>query len=386
MDACGAACKQTRAKEFLLPAHPYSAPLTQAKSGNCSHMYMKQLAEAVALMEDGLRRASDGCTRSELINRCFLSSLYEAQLASHSAVSTADAAGRLNSEPGTVGGDTVIQAMRNLERATGLAAHLCEYEVLTYCAIGLAELQISRRDLAAASATFDSCVASCVAIVDAPLRASLLQRLLPKSMEVCNMQGRTADSFARLQLLNSVLALNGRSVAEECPICGEALTQERACLALGCGHSFHRDCCDCWLGRKMFMCGTFRAECPVCTQVDWSLQPTPAAARALEEFKVACGDVGSASGSNGGPAGRDIPTESGAAFSGGNSRSTSSGSGSTLQASGRAGSADSSRVESESSSSCSGSSSSGSGCSDESDGEGEHDGEDCAESEMRWKH
>jgi hypothetical protein len=78
--------------------------------------------------------------------------------------------------------------MHNLERATSLASLLGEYEVLTYCAIALAELQISRRDLEAASATFDGCVTSCAAITDAPLRASLLQRLLPKSMEVCNMQ------------------------------------------------------------------------------------------------------------------------------------------------------------------------------------------------------
>lgn len=78
--------------------------------------------------------------------------------------------------------------MRNLERATLLAANLHEFEVLTFCAISLADLQISRRDLAAAGATFDSCVRVCATIAQSPLRTSLMQRLLPKSMEVCNMQ------------------------------------------------------------------------------------------------------------------------------------------------------------------------------------------------------
>ncbi|GIL81026.1 hypothetical protein Vretimale_9266 [Volvox reticuliferus] len=346
---------------------------------------MQPLAEAVVLIEDGLRRASNGCLRSELINRCFLASLYEAQLAARSGLFAPCSAGKFGSPiPGQeLCNDTLPKAMCNLERATALAAQLREYEVLTYCAIGLAELQISCRDLAAASATFDGCVASCTAIADVPLRASLLQRLLPKSMEVCNMQGRTADSFVRLRLLNTVLALNGRCVTEECSICGKALSGDRACLALGCGHSFHRDCCDSWLGRKMFICGTFRAECPVCTQVDWSLKPTPAALLALEEFKVACASC-NASGSSGGPGAYGLNRGDNAiGDAGSSSGSSSSGSSSSSERGSNSDSTVKERCTKNRGSYIKSEGSSCSGSSDGSDGGNDEGAEDCADSKIR---
>ncbi len=38
-----------------------------------------------------------------------------------------------------------------------------------------------------------------------------------------------------------------------------------------------RSCCDRWLGHKMLVAGRFRAECPVCKQVDAGFKPTPTA-------------------------------------------------------------------------------------------------------------
>lgn len=65
----------------------------------------------------------------------------------------------------------------------------------------------------------------------------------PRSHPPCasrSAQGRTAESFQRWRLLNGVLAESGRAVPEECPICAEPFSPERACVALSCGHSFHR--------------------------------------------------------------------------------------------------------------------------------------------------
>ncbi|EFJ45102.1 hypothetical protein VOLCADRAFT_106119 [Volvox carteri f. nagariensis] len=359
-------------------------PYTHSKDGFRQYIFRQDRFHCILLTKyvKKMCRALSKATRHDYNETD--ARLYEAQLAACSNPSTTGFTGKAglvesDREPCS---DTVLKAICNLERATSLAAQLREYEVLTYCAIGLAELQISRRDLAAASATFDGCVTSCAAIADAPLRASLLQRVLPKSMEVCNMQGRTADSFTRLRLLNTVLSLDGRSVTEECPICGEAFTGSRACLAFGCGHSFHRDCCDGWLGRKMFTCGSFRAECPVCAQVDWSLKPTPAATRALEEYRQACGGTGSTSGSNGGCHGRGFIGDNGTAAGAGSTSSDRSGnSSSSTGSSGSSMMPDrytlsaGSDVESESSS-CSGSP-------DGSDWESEDEDEDCAESNMR---
>lgn len=53
-------------------------------------------------------------------------------------------------------------------------------------------------------------------------------------------QGLTFEAFARFRALNSLLAAAGRSVPEECPICTEEFTPNRACVSLCCGHSFHK--------------------------------------------------------------------------------------------------------------------------------------------------
>lgn len=78
--------------------------------------------------------------------------------------------------------------MNNCERALVLASHLGEPRTLVYFAVGLAELHIARRDLAAATSTFDACAAACAALGDGGLRGALLQRVLPMAMEVLNMQ------------------------------------------------------------------------------------------------------------------------------------------------------------------------------------------------------
>ncbi|PNH03506.1 hypothetical protein TSOC_010430 [Tetrabaena socialis] len=82
----------------------------------------------------------------------------------------------------------LAMAIANYDRSLALAGRVGEYETLTYCTVGLAELHMSRRDLASASAAFDRCVAACGGVAEPALRSSLLQRVLPLSVEVLNMQ------------------------------------------------------------------------------------------------------------------------------------------------------------------------------------------------------
>eukprot|EP00879_Flechtneria_rotunda_P017095 GHRR01017903.1.p2 GENE.GHRR01017903.1~~GHRR01017903.1.p2 ORF type:complete len:146 (+),score=74.41 GHRR01017903.1:1121-1558(+) len=56
-------------------------------------------------------------------------------------------------------------------------------------------------------------------------------------------------------------------------------------MLLACGHIFHRNCCNEWFGHKLFEAGQFRPECPLCRQVDLSLQPSPTALSALEDIQ-----------------------------------------------------------------------------------------------------
>ncbi|GIL50610.1 hypothetical protein Vafri_6749 [Volvox africanus] len=134
----------------------------------------------------------------------------------------------------------------------------------------------------------------------------------------------------------------------------------------------------------MFICGTFRAECPVCTQVDWSLKPTPAALLALEEFKVACAS-GIASGSSGGPSGYGFYRDdniNGDAGSSSSSSSSSSGSSSSSESGSNSGSTIKERCTKNG---CSYIKSEGSSCSGSSDGSDENDegDDDCADSKIR---
>lgn len=70
-----------------------------------------------------------------------------------------------------------------------LSALLGDFETLTYCTVAEVELHVGAKDLAAAAAAFDCCVAAVTAgVVDPQLRARLLQRVLPMSMEILNMQ------------------------------------------------------------------------------------------------------------------------------------------------------------------------------------------------------
>ncbi|KXZ46425.1 hypothetical protein GPECTOR_43g861 [Gonium pectorale] len=145
------------------------------------------------------------------------------------------------------------------ERGLALAAHLRDYPALARCAVALAEVHIGGRDLVAAGAVFDGCVAVCAAIPDAVLRCALLTQLLPMSMEVLNMQ--------------------------------------RACIVLSCGHAFHRDCCDAWMGSSMLASGSFQPECPQCGSLDPMLKPTPAALQELQHRRnVRLADCESVSG------------------------------------------------------------------------------------------
>ncbi|PNH12212.1 hypothetical protein TSOC_000894 [Tetrabaena socialis] len=188
---------------------------------------MLSAGEAIASLEEALSRLSDGgledqdrCLRTELINRCLLSSLYESE-----------------SVPATPGA------------CCGAAARL------------------------------NGCSA---ADVMAPATKA---------------KGRTEESFGRWRAFNELLAAAGRSIPDECPICADEFTPQQACAVLGCGHSFHRSCCDTWLGTRMFMTGEFRAECPLCKQLDSSLKPTPAAIQALADYKRSC-EEGGGSGSD----------------------------------------------------------------------------------------
>ncbi|KAG2486298.1 hypothetical protein HYH03_015003 [Edaphochlamys debaryana] len=378
-----------------LAATPTSAPLSLelATLHSQSLAQLGLLGAAVAELEGGLQRmcsssadeqpglaahpdaADDGRQRAELVNRCLLSSLYDLQLsapvplgvaagglhcgpASNTAVASSTCGGPCSSHGGGAG------ALLNYQCAMALASRLHDFPTLTRCAVALAELHIAGRDLGAASDTFDACVAACCEVADAGMRVALLQRVLPMSMEVLCMQGRIAESFERWRAYNQVLSLLGRSVPEECPICAEPFTPDRPCVALGCGHSFHRSCCDAWLGHRMFVSGTFRAECPVCKQVDPCLKPTPAAMQALEEFKrLRSGDGGASSSRSG-----SVSGSAGGSVSGGDSNTCGRSSATSGTTSGTtSGSGSGSDGDSDADSSMAGGGSGG-GCSDGSSG------------------
>lgn len=90
---------------------------------------------------------------------------------------------------------TFAQAIWNCRRAVAVSALLGDFETLTYCTVAEVELHVGAKDLAAAAAAFDACVAAVTpGVADPQLRARLLQRVLPMSMEILNMQvsGRRA--------------------------------------------------------------------------------------------------------------------------------------------------------------------------------------------------
>ncbi|GFR51192.1 hypothetical protein Agub_g13539 [Astrephomene gubernaculifera] len=314
---------------------PYTL-LTAITASNMRLGVEQTVGQITGLLEGellGLRgeSSSNGRTTAEvhceLANRCLLSSLYDAQLALMDLGTTTAARGYPagSSAKPCPAANVVPMAILNAQHAISLASYLQEYDSLVYCAVSLAGLHVGRRrDLAAAAAVLDECAAQlmcCGASAagigedDTARRAALLLRVLPKSMEVYNMQGRTSDSFARWQQLNRALLLCGRSTPQRCPICAGPFSPDRGCFAMSCGHSFHRDCCDAWLGRMMHTSGVFRAECPVCKQHDPALHPTPAAVQALNGHRRAAGEHGASTSSG---------SDSGSSTSSGSHSSSSS--------------------------------------------------------------
>ncbi|WIA35095.1 hypothetical protein OEZ86_003581 [Tetradesmus obliquus] len=98
-------------------------------------------------------------------------------------------------------------------------------------------------------------------------------------------QGDATGARACLTAYNTLLLAAGKSACEECAVCYELLTGSSAVMLLGCSHIFHRACCNEWFGHKLFEAGRFTPECPLCRQVDSSLQPSDAALSALREMQ-----------------------------------------------------------------------------------------------------
>ncbi|KAF6262211.1 hypothetical protein COO60DRAFT_1496951 [Scenedesmus sp. NREL 46B-D3] len=175
-----------------------------------------------------------------------------------------------------------------------LAAALSDHQQQAQAAADLAAQYTAAADAMSACRMYAECMQACSAAVagagGGPSSSGswipeLLTEVVPAAIDAHLAQEDAAGARSCLTSYNTLLLAAGKSTCDECVVCYEALTGSSAVTLLGCGHIFHRACCNEWFGHKLFEAGRFQAECPLCRQVDESLQPSETAVAALQEIQ-----------------------------------------------------------------------------------------------------